>query len=261
MYRFLTLPYLMFFIALTALIIITPDKAASQSNKPLSIQIVTSEYAPFNYLENEKPTGLCTEIVQGILDELQMDVPIQTIPWARAYKMALKQENTLIYTIARTPQRESLFHWAGTLVESKTYLFSLKKQAIQLDSLDQARHHRIGAAREDIRAKYLISKGFLDLDQVVNAEMNAVKLINKRIDLWIEDETAAAHTVRKLGYSPEAILSKSLHVDMGNTPKGYLAFSLNTSPELVRAFSKALEKLKSDGRYDRIWKKYVDITP
>jgi polar amino acid transport system substrate-binding protein len=261
MYRFTLYYFVVFFTALTVLPAMITAKAYSQFNVLPAFHIVTSEYAPFNYLKDNRPTGFCTEIVQEILKDLHIDVPIRTLPWVRAYKKAIEQENTLIYTIARTPKREALFHWAGILVESKTYLFSMKKRVIKLDSLDEARQYRIGATRGDLRAKYLISKGFLDLDLVVNTEMNAVKLIKNRIDLWAEDEIAAIYTVRRLGHHPETVLSKSLHLKMENTPKGYLAFSLNTNLELVEAFSKTLEKLKLDKRYDSIRRKYIYITP
>lgn len=45
---------------------------------------------------------------------------------------------------------------------------------------------------------------------------------------------------------------------MGSTPKGYLAFSLNTTAQLVELFQNALERIKTDGRYDEIRKKYVN---
>lgn len=226
-----------------------------------NIRIVTSEFAPFNYLENGEPKGFCTEIVQAVLKELDLAVPITTLPWARAYQLALRQENTLIYTIARTPEREALFQWVGILVIGESYLFALKSRGIRLGSLDQARPYRIGVARNGIRARFLQSKGILDLDQVVNSRMNAVKLLNQRIDLWAEDELAAAHTIRQLGYEPDDILSKAFHLDLGMTPKGFLAFSLKTDPGLVSAFSETLEGLVKSKVYENLKKKYGITDP
>ncbi len=40
------------------------------------------------------------------------DYLIELYPWARVYKTALKQENTLILPLARTQNRENLFKWA-----------------------------------------------------------------------------------------------------------------------------------------------------
>ncbi len=221
------------------------------------IQVVTSEYAPFSYLENGRPKGFCTEIVQTLLKELGIRADIATLPWARAYNTALKKRNILIYTLARTPGRESLFQWVGVLVRGKSYLFSLKSRPIRLDSLDQAKAYHIGSGREDVRAAYLKNQGFKNLDLVIHAQMNARKLINGRIDLWAEGELAAVHTVRQLGYDPDKVLSKAFLLEMDTPLVGYLAFGIDTDPDLVRRFSKALEKLKQNKTYEHIKHKYI----
>ena len=41
------------------------------------------------------------------------DYQIRLYPWARAYDMALKEPNVLIFLIARTSARETQFKWAG----------------------------------------------------------------------------------------------------------------------------------------------------
>ncbi len=252
-----TMKIVLFFIILTWVWILTPVCAKALDWDPDSIKIVTSDYPPFNYLEDNKPTGLCTRIVQAILKDMKINVPIITLPWARAYKMAVKHENTLIYTIARTKEREHLFHWVGVLVTGNSYLFSMKNRHIRFRSLDQAHPYRIGATLSDIRAEFLKSKGILNLDLVVNARMNALKLLNQRIDLWAEDEVAAVYTVRQLGYDPDEILAKAFPLEISPTPKGYLAFGRNTNPAVVKAFQSALKKFLQTSEYKEIKSLYT----
>ena len=73
------------------------------------IKIVTTEFPPYNYEENGKITGLSTKVVRAVLKELGMNSEIKSYPWARAYEMALKQENVLIYSILRISEKENLF--------------------------------------------------------------------------------------------------------------------------------------------------------
>lgn len=256
----LPVKYLIYFCVLLSLGSAGPSDAESRSTHPPSVEIVTSNFAPFNYLQNGKPTGLCTEIVRMLLKDRSISAPIVTLPWARAYKTALKQKNTLIFTIARTREREHLFHWVGILVTGRSYLFSLKNRFIGLNDLDHARHYRIGAALDDIRARYLSGAGIFELDLVVDSRMNAIKLLNQRIDLWAEDELAAVHTIRQLGYDPGEILVKSLPLDLKPVPTGYLAFSLDTDTHLVEAFKNALGKLMQTKEYITIKNKYIHPT-
>lgn len=219
------------------------------------IQVVTSEFAPFNYTEEGIPKGFCTEIVQAVLRETGTQAEIRIYPWSRAYQTALKQENTLIYTIARIPDREALFHWIGVIVSGKTYLFSLKDRGIEIDSLDQAGAYTIGAVRNGIRSKHLISKGIVELDLVKDTQTNAVKLINNRIDLWVEDELSAVYTLKKMGHDPDKILKRTFELDL--KLDGYMAFSINTAPQTVETFRKALKQLIENGTYEKIKSNYL----
>ncbi len=222
------------------------------------INIVTSEFPPFNYVENGKDSGFCTEIVQAILQDLNFQGTIKTYPWARSYQMALKQKNTLIYTIARTPERENLFHWVGVIISGKTYLFSLRENQINLDSLSQANRFNVGAVLNGIRAKYLSANGVKNLDLVVDSESNALKLIKKRIDLWAEDELSAVYVLKRMGYNSKLILEKSFELNL--KLDGYLAFSLNTNKAVIERFQNSLQKLKNNGEYEKIKKIYIHPT-
>ncbi|MBU0972475.1 MAG: transporter substrate-binding domain-containing protein [Proteobacteria bacterium] len=232
-----------------------PAHAHSLPTNPGEIRIVTSEFAPLSYSETGVTKGFCTEIVQGIVAELGVSASISVHPWARAYQIALKQKNTLIYTIARTPEREPLFQWVGVLISGTSYLFSLKNSQIRLSSYGQANGYKIGAARNDARSKHLMEKGVDHLDIVATPQMNAIKLINRRIDLWVEDELVAAHTLKRLGYQPFDTIQKVFPLDFKLF--GYLAFSLETDKQLVIAFKTALEKIIANGTYDKIKTKYL----
>ncbi len=180
---------------------------------------------------------------------------ISSYPWSRAYQIALKQENTLIYTIARIPEREALFNWIGVIISGKTYLFSLKERGIEIDSLDQAKAYTIGAVRNGIRSKHLISKGIVDLDLVKDTQTNVLKLINNRIDLWVEDELSAVYTLKQMGYNPDEILKRTFELNL--KIDGYMAFSINTAPQTVELFKKALKQLIENGTYEKIKSKYL----
>jgi polar amino acid transport system substrate-binding protein len=60
-------------------------------------------YFTLSRLRNGIAQGLCTELVQAVLRELQISAPIEFLPWARAYDVAQHSGNVLIYSIARTP--------------------------------------------------------------------------------------------------------------------------------------------------------------
>ncbi|WP_419902838.1 substrate-binding periplasmic protein [Kiloniella sp.] len=219
-----------------------------------SIQIVADDFPPYNYVENGKITGVSTEIVQAVLEELGLDVEIKIYPWVRAYDLALKKENVLIFTIARSPKREHLFKWIGPVGEYNAGLFVLESRAdVQLDSLDDARKYNIGATAEDVRTQYLLEKDFVRVQQVPKNELNIGKLVKGRIDLWLENELTAYHLLKKNGYD-KSLVRKVFEFEVGTG--GYMAFSNETSDLMVNDFKQALKRIHKKGVYEAILQGY-----
>jgi polar amino acid transport system substrate-binding protein len=220
------------------------------------ITIVTEDFPPYNYEENGKITGLSTKVVRAVLNELGMDSEIKVYPWARAYKIALEQENVLIYSILRITEREKLFKWVGKIAVSEMCLFKIKERKdIQISSLEEAKKYKIGVTRETAPHQYLLDKGF-DLKEVVKSDdLSIKKLVKGRIDLMPYYEVPFLYKVKNMGYDPE-LFEKAYFIKDASEDL-YMAFSNSTADDIVEKFSKALEKIKADGTHDKIMKEYL----
>lgn len=240
--------------ALAALL--TPWMAAAQAQRPL--RVLTEELPPYNFQEAGKLTGFSTDIVRAVLAEAQLEAQFELLPWARAYEMAQQLPDVLIYSIGRTPQRESLFKWVGALTSVEFYLFSHVRRPIQLASLDDARSHRIATVNSDVGEQYLQRHGFSSAKQLqpsVRYELNYEKLKRGRVDLWIMDALAARHVVRRAGDRPDEVLVKSLRLqDLPS--EWYLACSLSTSDAVVDRLREALGTVRREGRFEGIRNKW-----
>lgn len=221
----------------------------------MKIKIVTEDFPPYNYEESGKITGLSTKVVKAVLKELRINPEIKIYPWARSYKMALEQENVLIYSILRTTEREKLFKWIGKIASSEMYLFKLKERNdIKINSLGDAKKYTIGVTRETAPHQYLSEKGF-ELKEVVNKDdLNIKKLVNGRIDLMPYYEAPFIHKLRNQGYDSNKFAKVYFIKDASEDL--YMAFSKRTSNIIVDKFVQALERIKTNGNYDKIVKEY-----
>ncbi len=228
---------------------------AALSSEAQDIKIVTEDFPPYNYEEKGEITGLSTTVVRAVLKELGTDCKIGLYPWAKAYNTALEQENVLIYSILRIGEREKLFKWVGEIAVSEMYFFKLKERAdIKIASLDDAKKYVIGVTRETAPHQYLSSKGF-ELKEVDSRdELSIRKLVNRRIDLMPYYDIPFLHKVKSLGYAPEQF--EKVYFLEDASEKLYMAFGAKTSDTVVEKFAKALEKIKADGTYEDILKKY-----
>ncbi len=225
------------------------------------LRIVTEELPPYNMTQGGQITGLSTEVVQAVLREVGLQAPIKSMPWARAYDIALNEENVLIYSITRTPQREKLFKWVGVIAPTHWYLFSRPGRALPVKQLDDARKFQIATVNEDAGEQYLVSKGFVlgkNLQSSNKYEFNYEKLKLHRVDLWIANELNATYLSRQAGDDPDTTLVRVLALpDLSNDDGLNMAFSSKTPDATVERFRKGLDTIRRNGTYDAIKKKWL----
>lgn len=205
------------------------------------IMVVTEDFPPFNYIENGNICGLATDVVKEMLKSLSVsDKLITVMPWARAYKLAMSQENVLIYSIVRCAEREKDFKWVGKLTTLRMSFVKLKiRDDIKVESIDDLRKYRMGLTREtapehilskfNIQAKERLSRD----DQVLNM------LLTGRIDIMPTYGCAFKALIKKHGYNKE--LFEKVFCLKEESKDLYIAFSKQTDDELVKKYQKAFE--------------------
>jgi len=225
------------------------------------ITIVTEEYPPYNYLHENKITGMSSEVVLSVVKEVNIEYVHDIYPWARAYQMAKRDSDTLIYSLGRTEKREDLFQWIGVIAPAQFCVISLKsRDDIKIKSLADLKKYKIGTIRDDIQEKYLISKGFKKNEQIITVnqhKQNFDLLMKERIDLWASVELTASYIAKVNNHSYDKLLEKRFCFENLSTEGTYMAFSKKTDPALIDRFKKALIKIKQNGTYDEILKKYL----
>lgn len=228
--------------------------ACTASAQPLTV--VTEEYPPYNHLdENKQVVGLSTEVVKEVLRRAKLPYRISLYPWARAYHMAQNQPNVLIYSIGRNSQRETMFQWVDVIAPYNVFMYRLKSRPeVQVQMVEQLGRYRVGAVRDDVRAQYLEKNG-IATDLVVDDSANAKKLASQRIDLFPIDEIAMAALYRREGMDPQSVEKALALPDLSSGL--YMAFSLQTAPDIVERCRSALRDMRRDGTLEKIKAAYL----
>ncbi|MBI2750700.1 MAG: transporter substrate-binding domain-containing protein [Burkholderiales bacterium] len=225
-----------------------------------TLKVLTEEFPPYNYTDNGKVTGFCTEVVRAVLRETRLRGEFQSLPWARAYETAQSTDSVLIYSIARNPQREKLFKWVGVIAPTHYYLFSLPQRKLKFERLEQAKAFQVATVNEDVGEQFLVTNGFVkgqNLQSSVKYELNYEKLKRGRVDLWIVPELVAVHLARQAGDVPAQTLARSFAITELGSDGYYMAFGAATPDALVERLAKGLATIKSNGTYDALKKKWL----
>ncbi|MBI2343683.1 MAG: transporter substrate-binding domain-containing protein [Deltaproteobacteria bacterium] len=224
----------------------------------MAIRIVTEEYPPYNFTQNGAVQGVGTDVVRETLKIVDIEAPIEVLPWARAYKMALENGKVPIYTISRTPERERLFKWVGVITPVDQCVFALKAEQIHIAQFDDLKRYEMGAVIDDVQEQYLLRRGFprTKIQSNTTHEANFRKLLKHRIDLWAVLELTAYYLVRENHYDPETTIEKVFCMEDLSVEGDYMAFSNKTADVVVEKFQRALREIKSNGTYAKIIRSY-----
>ena len=224
-------------------------------------QIVSTEEAPLQYTEQNEIKGVSAEILYELLKATGYEgTKITMYPWARAYKMALEDENTMIFSILRNEQREKLFHWTCPLFEMGYAIYKLKsRQDITITSLEDVKKYKLGLWRDDARHLFFAARGFTNFDLVSYDEQNIKKLLAGRIDLYVGNPMSFAYQMKNVwGFRQEEFDQLEPVYEISETRSTlYIAFSLKTDEAVRGKFAAALEKIKASGKLQAILDKYV----
>ncbi len=226
----------------------------------LQLNIVTEQLPPYQYKEDQKVTGFASEIIKAALQKTPYQYTINIYPWSRAYNMALKKENTCIYSIARNEERESSFKWVAPIAKTTTYFIGLaENKKIKLNTLEDAKNYVTAVIKNDITHQFLVYKGFEESKHfyVVKSTDSLLKLLTlrKNIDLILVDDLTLTYRARLIGEDPQKY---SAFIPLQKNPLVfYLACSNLTDNKVVDTLASALHQVKKEGLYKKIIHKWL----
>lgn len=224
-----------------------------------SLEMVTTDFPPFHFQNGNRVEGMVVEIVTETLALTPYQKHISIYPWARAHQLGRDNPNTLIFSLARTPEREKNFKWIGTVTPFHVHMWKLKKRTdIKVKNIEQSKQYVVGGVFDDVKSLYLKKMDFhqgKNLDLVRDDVLNAMKLYSGHIDMMPFDEQSFFELTKKAG------LDVNLAEKMFEIPEIshdlYLAASLKTSDKIVADLKKALSQFKKTTHYQKIKDKYA----
>jgi polar amino acid transport system substrate-binding protein len=217
------------------------------------LTILTENLPPLNYVKDGMLVGPSVEIVKEIQKRVGSSEEIKVYPWARGYKMALEDENVVLFGMTHTEVREDIFKWVGPLATKRDILVAKKGSGIKINNLEDAKKvNRIGTLRDDTRERLLQSHGFTNLESVSDEQKNAKKLVMGRIDLWAYKQPGLK-TVCELAGVDYNEIEEIYHLRVIDVS---IAFSKKTSDSIVQKWRKAFNDMVADGTVKKIRDKW-----
>jgi polar amino acid transport system substrate-binding protein len=218
------------------------------------LDMLTDDFPPYSFAENGRISGICMDMVHAALKDHPYTLTIQLFPFARAYATTRDGKNIFEFCVARTPEREDLFHWIGPVGPTAEGLLSLaSRKDIRLTEARDMAAFQIGTVIEDVVDQYLTARQEamgLQLQRVSTYRQNMRKLMAGRIDLWAGNLIVGFQLARELGYDPS--LLRAVHFFPELDSDYYLVTGKKSDPILVEELTKIFDAFVVSGHYGRM---------
>ena len=228
-----------------------------------SLRVLTEEWPPFNFKTPEGASGLAADLARLLLDDAGLATQAEFMPWNRVYQIAQHTPNVLIFTLARTPERESQFEWVLKVSDRAMSLYRLKSRPeVKVPDLESAKQYRVGTGpKSDTSTQFLLRSGFIpgrNLEPVQTEaadRSNLRKLVAGRIDLMVSHPLTIEFTADRIGIDSRQ-LERAL--TLPEKDAGYwIALSKQSDPVLLARLRAAAVRLEKDGGLEKIRRRYL----
>jgi len=217
---------------------------------------MTEEWKPFNFKSDQKQVdGFTTQIVERIAKNLGTDISITINPWSRSYNIALREYNHAIYSIYRSPSRETLFKWVGPVYKIDTVLWGLEHRNLKIDNLEDAKKYRIIVQKDSAYEEILREMKFKNI--ITNATRTDTRMvIYGRGDLVPLSVVSYDKLEKAVSDLKMPNIRWKVYAVLYSKPL-YIAFNKNTPDQIIHNWQAELDKIKNQSFFSELETKFI----
>jgi polar amino acid transport system substrate-binding protein len=228
---------------------------ACASTNTTALELVTLQYPPYEYLEAGEVKGVAVEIVRKVFERMKRPITITVYPWDQSLDMIKKGEADAIFTIFKTPERETFLDYSHEVFMTQVVSFFVTSDSNILfeGDLHKLSMYTFGVVRTVSYGSTFddaVKSGVIrNIEISETGEENMKKLLQGRFDILVSNRYGALDIVKKMNKRNQV---KELTPALQSVPS-YIAFSKKRRLTSVRdEFDIILRNMKDDGTYDRI---------
>jgi len=235
------------------------DKYLPGTKAPGLVNIYTESNPPQSYRENDGSlTGSSVEIVQAMMGVIGREELITFTNWTDAYDQVLLNPNSMIFSTARTTQREPYFEWVGPVCKKNACFFVKAGSSIELNTIDDAKTlGNVGVTEGWASEDELTELGFTNIQTWATPQEVFEKLIDGTADAVVLNDIAISYLADQTGHNPDEVRNELLF----STDETHLAFSKDTKSSYTQEWQQAYTTIMNNGTFAGIWSNwYPGIT-
>ena len=235
----------------TLLICLAAPFMGEARGETLRVTVLAEEFWPYSYVTNDDPVahpdGILIDFVTEVLTHAGAEFEIRMLPWPRVMKHLSEDENQLVLTLIRTPEREAMAQWIGQVGQIDHALYRLRTNPDSaVRTLAAARPLSVATVADDVAHDYLVGRGFERTVTSPNYLKGLEMLLRGRVDLYPGNSSLIGYQCEQIPGGCEDLEVAVRLVDLNQ--QLYLAMSNGTEAQVVARISDSYQALIASGR-------------
>lgn len=214
-------------------------------------------YAPFEYQNaDNKIVGFEIDLFNAIAEKSKFTVQFINTPWEGIFNMlANGDRDILVSAITITDERKQTMDFSNPYFESKQFILTnIKSNATSLKDFSNKKMGVQSATTADVLLQKIMGKSNPNIKRFESLPLALKELETGGIDAAMIDSGAAINYIKNNKSSFKIIEDKSL-------PKEYYGIAVRKgNTALLSKINEALDLIKKDGTYDKIYQQYFNST-
>lgn len=238
---------------LTGVLLLGCCSAAGAQQSSNELIAVTEPWAPYNTFSNDETAdGAHALIVQRALALGGFSATISVYPWARAMALAENRPNTLLFSLARTPERENRFIWIGKLSQTQQFLWRLPAHQSSSNLQQIITCCSICTVRKDVSEEALREQDKTQRLQLVltGSHHDCLRMLRGGSVQFMAGSPYRIKATLLQASLPASLLQRD--VAIAPPRELYLAANLDTPTGTIRKLQQAMQQLQDSGESERL---------
>jgi len=228
----------------------------SRAESDVETLIFYDDFPPFCYLDDGQAKGLFVDVVTAIFDDMGEAYETKSYPIKRALLFASKGQG-IVVGILKNEERQKIFDYSSSFYTEKSMLFVSKGHTFPFSSVNDLKGKSVGVKLGwSYGSKFDQARKTQLFTPVVGEPKQLYTLLKTgRLDAVVGNELSVPRLTKVMNYPVklEPLPTPLLMADL------YIAAKKGTKADLIEKFNNHMAKIKMNGEYKSILKKYNPI--
>lgn len=212
---------------------------------------------PLSFEQDGQIAGLAVDLLRRMAELAGLEPHLAMQPRLRAEKSFLETPGSLLFPLARLPERENRYRWVGPVLPRRVGIYSLsQRKDIHFRGLQQLDGLRVGATAGTATLEQLLAEGLKpgkELEVSPSYDASVRKLLAGRMDLLVIGDLNIYWQLHQMKEAAERIREVAV-LDAGTD----YCFGLRVDGDaaVADALQRALDQLRRSGAVERLKQAY-----